>query len=490
MKIIAHQIIKCVLVLIAIAGTADQALAADQGKLKDFYLPHYGMYHLITNHMSTAEFKILINPGLPSLTVLYYQDVGNYLNLPLIKSGSPPSINTQYTLDNLIQFCGFQDAQGHGLTAVQLDSLPGTILNDVSKLNPQLTNFAPVLQPDEMMVGSFFAPKICNVGSITGSNGAPTTPPTYGYRKAVLLQPRANSPAKIRNITGVWVLFNYFVLPGDIQVADLILTNSVNTQVMLTFDTKQQTPTTGPNKSNTDAAYFLDFNATTNGAKLNDALNATFDSGDPALPNGAQNYYVPDACAQCHGQNNSTAALNLMDTDHWFERVRTNAPAGTDFAPIATCPNGVLLDGGKDFTSPTFTNTFQTFLKLNQKIAAQNNMSGARLQPASVQHWLDAHANNNLQPLTLSQRSLGSSNTWTVADEPLLSHFDRYCYRCHNAIIYNVFNKAQVIQRKSEIPDYLTAAWAAGNPDDAMPQDRQLDPSVITTFTNLLQQVQ
>ena len=217
---------------------------------------------------------------------------------------------------------------------------------------------------------------------------------------------------------------------------------------MLTFDAKQQTPSFDTNQPpHTDASYWLDFNATPAGGRINTALNATFDSGEPDLLNGAQNYYVPDACAVCHGGDRPTAALNFLDTDHWFERVRKDAPAGSDFAPVADCPNGVLLDGGKDLSSPAFTNAFVVFQKMNQQISVQNSLSGASLQIASVQHWLTAHANSVL-PLTLAQRALGTGNIWTDADSPLLSHFDRYCYRCHNAIAYNVFSKTSVIRKK------------------------------------------
>jgi len=453
---------------------------------------------LLARHLADSGKKnILIETGNNVETIKYYSQVGNYLGLPLVVSSSSSNdftINTNFTLNTLLQYCGFMDEQGNGLSELNLDVIPSAVLNNPNLLGGVISNSVSVgalsLKQDEILAATYFAPKICDVGPITGSVGAPTTPSQYGWRKVVLLRPRDGSNAKIHQIAGVWILFNYFVSPDAITNAPLVLTNSVNTQVMLSFSTIQQTPSIISNQQpDTDTAYWLDFNATQNGSQLNDALNATFDSGESDLGDkGARNYFVPTACAVCHGDTRSSAALNFLDTDHWYERTRKDAPAGSDFLPIADSPNGVLLDGGKDFSSQSYTNAFQTIQMLNQQINLQNNMSGAQLQSASVEHWLTAHT-NNIFPLTLTQRALGViGNTWTVGDNNLLSYFDRYCYRCHNAIDYNVFSKQDVLDERGSIARKLQLAWVPQNYQNVMPQDRHLDGQVITNFLNLLSQ--
>ena len=112
----------------------------------------------------------------------------------------------------------------------------------------------------------------------------------------------------------------------------------------------------------------------------------------------------------------------------------------------------------------------------------------ASMQTASVEHWLGSHA-DNVHPLTLAQRALGApGNAWTEADSALLSHFDRYCYRCHNAIGYNVFSKSSVLRKKNAIASRITSPWETNNFQYVMPQDRHLDGLVLTNFLNLLNQ--
>jgi hypothetical protein len=435
--------------------------------------------------------------GSPSDTIAYYSQIGPALGLPLITSGAggAPNLNPRFTIDQLNAFAGFSDGKGGGLLAVDLDSVAGSTLSDPTALAGAVSNPAQFqaffkaknLVAGELQAASFFAPKICNVGAINGSTAA-TEPDKYGWRKVVLLRPRDGSPAKAKNVTGVWLLFNYFVPKASVLGSALTLKGSVNTQSMLQFATVQTTPSVTGGSPDKDAAYWLDFEEKTNA--LTAALNASFDSGEGDLgaTGGTQNYYVPTACAVCHGGSRTHAALNVLDTDHWFERVRKAAPAGIDFPSMSdNADNGVLLDAGPDLTKPKFKTGFDVFRKLNAEVLSQNTMSGATIQPASTKHWVDKHTSSDT-PLSLADRSLGAS-PWTAADSNVLSYLDRYCYRCHNAVRYNVFDKNAVLFERSQMISRLQLDWVESNYQIVMPQDRHLDPKIVQPLINLLNAV-
>jgi hypothetical protein len=445
-----------------------------------------------------AFVKPLIDTGTEAETIVYYSQVGSFLSLPLIVQGSAgsPTLNPQFGLDQLIGFGGFSDGQGGGLLAKDLDSIAGSIINTPGSLAGAVSNvakfnafFSQALEPGEIVAASYFAPKIANVGQITGAAGSPPEPQQYGWRKVIRLRPRTGSPANSKAIIGIWILFNYFTPVNASTTPNLILQNSVNTQVILQFATVQNTPSLNPAQPNPirDAAYWLDFNPTQKGALLTNALNASFDSGEGDIGgDGTQNYYVPTACAVCHGGGRESAALNFLDTDHWFERVRSGSPAGTDFPSFGNV-NGVLLDGGADQTKPAFAVAFAVFQTLNSDIKGQNAVAGATLQQAGAQHWIDAHA-HQITPLSLAQRALGA-NPWTVADSPLLSYLDRYCYRCHNAIDYDVFSKQDVLFERPGMIKRIQLDWIPANFQRVMPQDRHLDATIIQQIATLLNNV-
>jgi cytochrome c5 len=256
---------------------------------------------------------------------------------------------------------------------------------------------------------------------------------------------------------------------------------------MLQFAAVQSTPSTTGGKPSKDAAYWLDF-AKNN--SLGAALNATFDSGQGDLGTaGSQDYFVPTACAVCHGGSRRHAALNVMDTDHWFERVRQGPPAGIDFPTLSTNVQlGVLLDAGPTIGNPQFKAGFDVLRTLNTEVLSQNGMSGAIIQRVSTKHWVDKHASSDT-PLSLADRSLGAS-PWTAADSKVLGYLDRYCYRCHNAIAYNVFDKNAVLVERPYMIERLQLDWSdPNNFQIVMPQDRHLDPRVTQPFVDLLNAV-
>src|SRR5262249_44209716 len=97
----------------------------------------------------------------------------------------------------------------------------------------------------------------------------------------------------------------------------------------------------------------------------------------PETVAAADNYYVPRACAQCHGglTNQFRAKVNFLDTDHWVDRVAPAYGLGDskfsreDFTALGQT-NGVIFDGRGG--SGYLARAFDVIWKLNKEIEAQN----------------------------------------------------------------------------------------------------------------------
>jgi hypothetical protein len=73
------------------------------------------------------------------------------------------------------------------------------------------------------------------------------------------------------------------------------------------------------------------------------------------------------------------------------------------------------------------------------------------------------------------ERGFGSTLWDSTSDRQrrLLYYLNRYCYRCHSSIKYNVFDRANVEARSSTIdPDIQTRVQEIADPNTWMPQDR------------------
>ena len=441
-------------------------------------------FPVITAISAPPDPVILINPGKAEETVKYYEKVvGKRLGLSLVVGNK---INTSFTLDNLIAFAGYSDAAAVGLRASDMNSQPSPILMDPEALAASVSNgptYAAFFKGEwvksadpakrDLLAVSFFAPKICDVGSLTKA-GDKDAPPDYGFRKLVLLKPRPGSDAQKKQVRGIWILFNYFVNADALKARPLNLGSSVNTQVMITFDQKQD----GGN----NAAYWLDFDRADAGSKLNDRLPATFDSGRI----DKRDYFVPTACAQCHGGGQDVATLNPLDTDHWFERVDRATPAGIDFPDFADSKLSVLIDAPDGENSPAHKAIFDDFRQMNLLMRPQILMSEANLQLQSVDQWIEKHTARDTR-LRLSERALiASGKAWEEKDAALLGHFDRYCYRCHNGINYNVFDKLSVIAERDQKELIQRLSAGPSRADYGMPQDRAIELKIVVTIQDLV----
>jgi hypothetical protein len=316
----------------------------------------------------------------------------------------------------------------------------------------------------DVLVSRFFAPKITDVSS--ASNIA------YGWRKVIRLRAQASSDATNNGLKSMYVLFNVFnknlgVSPFKTDSGGV--NHSVNNQVILIR---------GTGKLLTQPAYFMTFGAynakdVKERGRLITYLEATFDA---AVSPNVKKYYVPTACAACHGTGRPK--LNYLDTDHWFDRIRND-----DFDEVGK-KQPLLFDAGtNDSTKPEFKKAFDVLRTLNTEIRDQNREADetiASFQQLAAESWLRNHATTD-HHLSLFQRSITFSGNerWSEndpIDKELLPLLNRYCFRCHSSLRYHIYDKRFVMDH-SGIMIKKIKQNPNGNTEDFMPQDRELrDP--------------
>jgi hypothetical protein len=371
-------------------------------------------------------------------------------------------------LDDLLRFCGFE-----GLTARDLETRPPRQL---------MASFT-----GRLLASRFFAPKISDVSRIGGPAGSKD----LGWRKLVRLAVPSNSRAARGGIASAYVLFNVFQPRAEIgsdpfePCSQGLSRCSASNQVILVPQSVQ---------TGRDALFWLVFENAATGGRRTDHLSATFDGGDVASRSGGiplKKYFLPAACAQCHGGSAATAKLNYLDSDHWFDRTL----AGNDFADLASSPNGVVFDGGKDTTSTQFAEAFEVLRRLNQEIRAQNaGVGGEDFLFRAVDRWLVVHAAGAgfADPIARAlppAAGQAGARRWqdTAEDRALLGQLNRFCFRCHSTVAYHVFDKEAVFKRRD-----VMARRVERGPlrPGGMPQDRTLEPGVSAELAAMLRRMQ
>ena len=409
-----------------------------------------------------------VAPGDPDLAIPYYTAIFQELGLDGGLSGQ--ALIDAQNLPIALSFLGYSDVP------------PKDFENTVSAdLNRRF--------PDAVLSAMYFAPKIVDVS---------VSPLNIGWRKVLRIKPRSGSSAEKLGVEAAYLLFNKFQGPGDVTT-DPMTNESKNTQLIFTR---------GPTSTLPRAVYFLVYGPISEGdGKLKTYLEASFDVRAPNIEEKTVNkYYVPNACSECHGGSKDPdddptsedwqhIKINYLDTDHWFDRL------DDDFAVLKTAPYGVLYDGGKDTTTTQFETAFDVVRRLNSEIRTQNQR--VEVDPAipsfqlrAVTKWVDLHKTDSTHK-NYFDRVLPSTSgpVWSATSDPdkeLLPLMNRYCYRCHSSLKYNVFDRPAVVRltknpaSKPKIPDYLT------RPETdplRMPQDRVLDPpaldNLITLFSRL-----
>jgi hypothetical protein len=205
-------------------------------------------------------------------------------------------------------------------------------------------------------------------------------------------------------------------------------------------------------------------------------LTASFDAN--FLPQ--RNYFVPNACAQCHGTAGTgvtNAKINYLDTDHWYDRVR---PPDGDFPQVAR--KDVLVNGG--------SKALKVIYDLNARIRAQNQaVSPGSFQVRAVEKWLALHADcsgpncvdKDVTPNYRGFKRPGSELVWTPGnqtDEALIPLLNQSCFRCHSSFRFHVFEKATVAEKKNSIKSFVSSGY--------MPPDRQLSDATKKKIVDLI----
>lgn len=105
----------------------------------------------------------------------------------------------------------------------------------------------------------------------------------------------------------------------------------------------------------------------------------------------------------------------------------------------------MVFDGTKVTTSPAYKKAFDVIRKLNTGARDQNRtVETGDFKIGAAEFWLSSHANSD-EPISFDKRvlSLGGA-VWNMAvqdEKDLLDTLNRYCFRCHSSIRYNVFDK-------------------------------------------------
>ncbi|RKH10074.1 hypothetical protein D7V97_14835 [Corallococcus sp. CA053C] len=425
------------------------------------------------------------------------------------ESGATPPFNAQFTPELLPNGkVAFKADTGKYLARCNqcspTSTVPDTVTIDVADpKNQPRAQWTVMVQragaSEEILASRFFAPKIVNFSV------APATR-EIGWRRLVRLNARPGSAAKTHFVDSAWILFNHFTSAphspfGGTNVPLSQKNGSVNTQVALITRACGANQTACQN-AELNSIYWLDFGATKDGSTLSNRLNAFFDAA--SLPGGAP-YFVPNGCDTCHGSLRGKAVLNHLDTDHWLDRL-TDGDFPALNKPDAPAP---LFDAGKNVTSVKYATAFGVLRQLNQEVAAmQKHVNPTGFHLAATQKWLEVHRTavapepdlvkravtffNTGHPLKKDRKPTAAPLNWTSAagDKELLGLLNRYCYRCHGAVRYDVFSKDMVADQSGPILDRLDP-----NPTQAkivgfkMPVDREMGDTDRKRLITLIEQL-
>lgn len=412
----------------------------------------------------------------------YYRDVV----APQMKLETPATIQNS-SIKNLLTYFGFPNINArdlHQFSSAQLMALGAD---------------------GDILATTFFAPKISRVETLP-----PASPAEFGWRKLVRFKAKAGSAADTNGMELLFFLQNSFdkspaSSPFDPDQADKNV--SLFNQAIAT-----RKPGSGPYSLVKRALYFFaydplvkcrDGSGGVKGCRANDVpivvggqfqddgaigfkLKATFDVRNPETEAAGKDFYfVPRSCQDCHGRSASNAKLNYLDTDHWFDRVKPNyGLAGAKFSQedFTALSRDILPDGGLATTTEKFKTAFDVIRKLNSEMKAQNLdaavnpdiAAAANFPLRAVTKWLELHdpaLADSARHVPPYQRGFGTQ-PWDQANDnerTLLYYLNRYCYRCHSSIKYNIFERQEVLKLKGDIADRVTelkdqTIW--------MPQDR------------------
>ena len=411
--------------------------------------------------------QVAVVPGNQTEADTYYAQ----LQTKLVSFKPTPFTNS--TIGDMLVYYGFP-----ALLAKDLQNLEPAKLMDFAKLRDAVTNkpeFAAAyaskpLQPNEILVSRFFAPKIINVG-VPPTDGVPKD--GFGWRKVLRFKARDDSAARSAGLDAFYLLFNF--ASNTPKFPNGTDAGQIQGILIPTY------PTGGKHND----IYFLVYEglgkANPNPSKIGFFLKATFDLASGVPADGQ--YYVPRSCGQCHGTertNQVGGKVNYLDTDHWIDRT------GDDFKSVS--PADVLVDGE--------ALGYDTIRKLNTEIEKQNSAvitGSANFALLAVRKWLELHkegqANRHVPPMERALVNTAGDPVWSAADptqpdEELLPLMNQYCFRCHSSVRFHVFQKKEVVKRKNDTNGIIDRV-TRGN----MPQDRKLDEGTKDKLLRLFEKL-
>lgn len=405
----------------------------------------------------------------------------NYYESLWEELGLDPQVGLR-TLDDLIAFAGFSP-----LTASDVERLSPDVLMDFSQLAGKVSRpveFAKTFQSNRIASGEilsvrFFSPKTTDVSR-------KVLPVACSWRKLVRLKVRPESPAWKSGIDSVFVLGNIY--EPDLEKDPYFSCESANNQVILTrrAGSKLKQP-----------AYWLIYGKISEDGVLTDHSETSWDAMDERLgPKEVKSkYFVPGACQQCHGATPARAKLNVLDTDHWEDRIVIDNEFGEDFQDVGKSPWNVLFDVPKPTEPKRREQVMEVFRKLNTEILSQSREadtqpdpddSDTRFMTRATEKWLKLHETTQ-HHIAPSQRGIPGEggacwNPENDSEKHLVSLLNRFCYRCHSSVKYHVMDKAGVRDMKEMMILLIE--------DKSMPQDRaDLPDGVREKIIELLEKV-
>ncbi|NEJ20694.1 hypothetical protein GR247_11010 [Rhizobium leguminosarum] len=463
--------------------------------------------------------RVRVQPGKVQEATDYYQRIGSLLKFDFLNS----------TLDTLIAHLGYAEPRViggkvvfEGLTAADVERLSSFTLMprnvaEYSALADSVENpaaFRALLsladfQQDRLLASRFFAPKIATYYDPTDAAN-PINPDKIvpGWRKLVRLVPKKGSQADLDGIIRhVYLLFN--VKQANVSIDPFAGNESLNNQIIIV----------PKDQAGGDRVYFGVYQGRSIGYPIGSFLKADFDLPGHvgvSVPDAEDSkYFVPRACAECHGHSTNGligqpigsdgkptddfatgvyrfAKPNYLDTDQWYDW------RDFDFRGVSGSLNDVVFDGGRDTDSSNYSRAFDVIRKLNSTIALESLAGEA--DPAAptfgtlaARKWLDLHQSSDTRK-PYSVRSIGKDawNAANVDEMALLRLLNNHCFRCHSSLRYNVFDKEAVEQRKRQgvIEAFLNAQIPDGNggflPGNFMPQGRVLSVEEKNEIIRLL----
>lgn len=102
------------------------------------------------------------------------------------------------------------------------------------------------------------------------------------------------------------------------------------------------------------------------------------------------------------------------------------------------------------------------------------------------------HMIDGPQPKALFDRALKSPlgpamwNSANPVDAALLPKLNRYCFRCHGSVKFDIFDKEMVLRFRTSMKAALFPRGKIADPRKAMPPDRQLSAAELANLRDLL----